>query len=326
MKSFMAPDFLPSDTSGQLVYSGIRLDRISEEREEDCLEKALANPKTQCLGFSRGRLLLKFSGENEAQGSFPFDALAPFSPSAEKAILMGYEKEVPYLAVPLGINPDAEDFSLPEPFKAIDFRSLAIQGLLSHSLMGMVAYGGSMLVWHATNRYCSKCGNPSESRIGGAKRVCTSCEKEHFPRTDPVVIMLTVSGDKCLLGRSPHFPPGMYSALAGFVEQGETLEGAVRRETFEESGIRVGKVSYHASQPWPFPHSLMIGCYGEALDENIVMDDIELDDCRWFTRDELKKIMAGEGPTLEDGSPQFFTPPKMAIASRLVSDWVKGDI
>ena len=137
--------------------------------------------------------------------------------------------------------------------------------------------------------------------------------------------MLTVSGDKCLLGRSHHFPPGMYSALAGFVEQGETLEGAVRRETFEESGIRVGKVTYHASQPWPFPHSLMIGCYGEALDDKIDMDAIELDDCRWFSRDEIKAILKKEGPVNEDGSPQFFTPPPMAIASRLLTDWVEQD-
>jgi len=322
-RPFLDPDFLPEDTSGQLVFSGIRLDRLSEEREEDCLEKAFADPSTQVMGFARGRLLLNFEQEDSPRATFSIDELSAFLPSREKAIFLGYENGTPYIAAPLGINPDAEDFSLPEPFKAIDYRSLAVQGLLSHAMMGNVAYGGAMLVWHATNRFCSKCGNPTESRIGGAKRVCTSCEKEHFPRTDPVVIMLAVKGDKCLLGRSPHFPPGMYSALAGFVEHGESLEGAVRRETFEESGIRIGKVTYHASQPWPFPHSLMIGCYGEALDETIDMDDLELEDCRWFSRDELKKIIAGEGPANEDGSPQFFVPPKMAIASRLVTDWVK---
>ena len=110
------------------------------------------------------------------------------------------------------------------------------------------------------------------------------CGAEHFPRTDPVAIMLAVTRDRCLLGRGPHFGPGMYSALAGFIEPGETIEDAVRRETFEESGIRLGRVAYHASQPWPFPYSLMIGCYGEALNEDIQADLTELEACRWFER------------------------------------------
>ena len=163
-------------------------------------------------------------------------------------------------------------------------------------------------------------------RGGGVKRHCPSCEVDTFPRTDPVVIMLTVKGDKCLLGRSPHFPPGMYSALAGFVEAGETIESAVRRETFEESGIRLGKVTYHANQPWPFPHTLMIGCYGEALDEDIVRDEGELEDCRWFTKQEIRAILKGESPTNEDGSPQFFCPPTYAIANCLVTDWANDEV
>ncbi len=229
------------------------------------------------------------------------------------------------LAVPLDINPDDEDFELPEPFKAIDYRSLARQSLLSHEDLGNAAYGGAMLAWHATNRFCARCGEASEMRAGGAKRVCVSCSREHFPRTDPVVIMLTVDGDKCLLGRSHHFIPGMYSALAGFVEPGETMESAVRRETFEESGIRVGKVSYHASQPWPFPHTLMIGCYGEALGTEIIKDEAELDDCRWFSRAQVREILAGNGPQNDDGSPQYCMPAQMAIANRLISDWAAQD-
>ena len=136
--------------------------------------------------------------------------------------------------------------------------------------------------------------------------------------------MLIVRGDKCLLGRSHNFPTGVYSSLAGFVEAGETIETAVRRETFEESNIRVGKVRYHATQPWPFPHTLMIGCYGEALDSDIVKDDGELDDCRWFSRDELRAIMAEKGPVNEDGTQKFMVPPKLAIANRLISDWVEA--
>jgi NAD+ diphosphatase len=156
-------------------------------------------------------------------------------------------------------------------------------------------------------------------RAGGYKRHCLNCNSEHFPRTDPVAIMLAVTQDRCLLGRSPHFIPGMYSALAGFIEPGETIEAAVRRETLEESGIRLGRVAYHASQPWPFPYSLMIGCFGEALNEDISFDGTELEDCRWFGRDEVRAMIAG------DASSGIFVPPKAAIAHHLIRAWAESD-
>ena len=323
-RPYLDPNFDPPETSAKLAYSGGRLDRLSEERSEACISDALANAATQIMGFARGRVLISFAGD-APRGLFGLADLEPFGPKLEQAILLGSTNGVDHLAVPLSINPDEEDFDLPEPFKAIDYRSLARQALLPHHELGNVAYGGAMLAWHATNRFCARCGSASELRAGGAKRVCTSCEKEHFPRTDPVVIMLTVDGDRCLLGRSPHFLPGMYSALAGFVEPGETIESAVRRETFEESGIRVGKVTYHATQPWPFPHTLMIGCYGEALDSDILRDESELEDCRWFSREEVRAILNGTGPTNEDGTPELFMPPEMAIANRLIADWAAQD-
>ena len=297
---------------------------MSEDRSETCVADALANPASNIMGFARGRVLISFA-DALPRGSFKLNELEPFEPKLDQAILLGCTEGVDHLAVPLAINPDEEEFELPEPFKAIDYRSLARQALLPHNELGNAAYGGAMLAWHAGNRFCSNCGSASELRAGGAKRVCPNCGKEHFPRTDPVVIMLTVDGDRCLLGRSHHFLPGMYSALAGFVEPGETIESAVRRETFEESGIRVGKVTYHATQPWPFPHTLMIGCYGEALDSEILKDESELDDCRWFSRAEVRAILDETGPTNEDGSPQFFMPPTMAIANRLITDWAVQD-
>ena len=155
-------------------------------------------------------------------------------------------------------------------------------------------------------------------RAGGYKRVCTQCHAEHFPRTDPVAIMLTVTPDRCILGRGAHFAPGMYSALAGFIEPGETIEAAVRRETLEESGVRLGRVVYHASQPWPFPYSLMIGCYGEALDTEIRFDARELEDCRWFERAEVLDMLAGShGGGLK-------TPPPLAIAHQLIRHWAES--
>jgi NAD+ diphosphatase len=158
-----------------------------------------------------------------------------------------------------------------------------------------------------------------EQKIGGYKRVCTACEHMIFPRTDPVVIMLTIDEkrDLCLLGRGPHFAPGMYSCLAGFVEPGETIENAVRRETLEESGIRTGRIRYHASQPWPMPHTLMIGCYAEAKSRDITRDEQELEDCRWFTREETIEMLERPGTTGKA------PPPKGAIAHRLMRDWVE---
>jgi len=155
-------------------------------------------------------------------------------------------------------------------------------------------------------------------RAGGYKRLCTACGTEHFPRTDPVAIMLAVSRDKCILGRSRHFAPGMYSALAGFIEPGETIENAVRRETLEESGIKLGRVVYHASQPWPFPYSLMIGCFGEALNNDINADLTELEDCRWFERGEVLAM-------LDKSHPGFFVPPPGAIAHHLIRSWAESD-
>lgn len=147
--------------------------------------------------------------------------------------------------------------------------------------------------WHATHGFCARCGAASETHMAGWQRTCPSCGAHHFPRTDPVVIMLITHANKTLLGRSAIWPQGMYSCLAGFVEPGETIEAAVRREVFEEAGIRVGDVRYVASQPWPFPSSLMFGCQGIALDEQINMDPDELEDALWISREDLAEVFAG---------------------------------
>jgi len=154
------------------------------------------------------------------------------------------------------------------------------------------------MTWNGNNRFCGKCGAPTRSEIGGYRRVCEACSHTIFPRTDPVAIMLVIDieRDLCLLGRSPHFPEGMYSCLAGFLEPGETIEHTVRRETLEESGIRCGKVVYLASQPWPFPMSLMIGCYAQALSAEITVDRSELEDARWFSREECAAMLVRQHP------------------------------
>ena len=217
--------------------------------------------------------------------------------------------------MPVAVEPE----QLPETIKAIDYRSVYMQGLIDEAAAGALAQGAALLAWHASHRFCSKCGTPSEMRAGGYKRHCPNCSTEHFPRTDPVAIMLTVTPEKCLLGRGRHFGPGMYSALAGFIEPGETIEAAVRRETLEEAGIRLGRVVYHASQPWPFPYSLMIGCFGEPLNDDIQADLNELEDCRWFFRDEVRQML---DRTHKDN---LVTPPKGAIAHHLIRAWVDSE-
>jgi NAD+ diphosphatase len=154
----------------------------------------------------------------------------------------------------------------------------------------------------------------------GWKRDCPNCKVEHFPRTDPVVIMLASDGERCLLGRSPRFVPTMWSCLAGFVEPGEAIEDAVRRETREEAGITCGRVSYFASQPWPFPTTLMIGCHAEALSRDIVVDREELEDARWFEKPEVESMLLRKHPQ------GLTTPPPVAIAHHLIRAWVEGEI
>ncbi|MEX6725111.1 NAD(+) diphosphatase [Parapedomonas caeni] len=221
----------------------------------------------------------------------------------------------------LGFRGDAPHFAASVapggfvPGRPLDARGAAIQ--LGDSRSGIIAQARSLLSWHATHGHCAVCGAPTEAIKGGYCRRCTAagCGAEHFPRTDPVVIMLVVDGERCLLGRQPAFPAGFYSALAGFVEPGESLEEAVRREVAEEAGVRVGRVRYVASQPWPFPSSLMIGCFGEALSTDITVDAEELEEARWYSRAEVLSALRGEGP--------FTAPPPIAIAHHLLKAWAE---
>jgi NAD+ diphosphatase len=174
----------------------------------------------------------------------------------------------------------------------------------------------SLARWHGRHRFCANCGHVTEINRGGWSRRCPACNAEHYPRVDPVVIMLAEHEGRLLLGRQPHYPAGRYSALAGFVEVGETLEAAVARELHEEAGIRIRNIRYVASQPWPFPSSLMFGCHAEAEGEELTIDKTELDDARWFTRDEVAAAME-EAPDAP-----FKAPPRAAIARTLLERWL----
>lgn len=201
---------------------------------------------------------------------------------------------------------------------AVDLRSLMTQGVLPATDIATAATAIALLSWHAEARFCGRCGSATAPRDGGWKRACPACTREAFPRTDPVVIMLVTQGNRCALARQPHFPEGMWSTIAGFVEPGETIEAAVARETAEELGLTIANVVYRMSQPWPMPHSLMIGCRCEALSERITVDTSELADARWFARDEAAAMLAGTHP---EG---FWTPGPHAVAHWLIREWAKG--
>src|ERR1700755_3070849 len=198
-----------------------------------------------------------------------------------------------------------------------ELRGMVMQSVLPVEQLSAIAMAKSMVGWHQRHGFCANCGTRSSMKEGGWKRDCPSCKAEHFPRTDPVVIMLVTSGDKCLLGRQKQFLPGMYSCLAGFVEAAETIEDAVRREIFEESGIRCTDVNYYMTQPWPYPSSLMIGCTARATNEDIVVDRSELEDARWFDRAEATLMLKREPP---DG---LAGPHPFAIAHHLVGRWLQ---
>ncbi len=293
-------------------FCGNTLVRGSETRSATCLEDANADPAGRRYLFTGDKLLLR-RGNPALNPLFDATEAGGLGVDAETLILLGSAPEGPRLAAE--IDPAA---ALPDGVEAVDLRSVATQGLLPPDHLGAVAQARSYLHWHRASRHCGRCGTVLEKRGGGISRHCPACDVTYFPRVDPVVIMLAVDGDRCLLGRQARFAPGVYSALAGFLEPGETIEDAVRRETLEESGVRIGRVAYHSSQAWPFPASLMLGCHAEALTTEIVRDTDELEDCRWFSRDEILAMLAGTHDT-------FKVPPPMAIAHLLISAFAEFD-
>ena len=216
----------------------------------------------------------------------------------------------------LGLDGEAPRFS-PLPLSPPAGVAFGLLGQLDERDAPLFACALSLANWHLRHPFCSACGQASTIVRGGWSRRCPACGAEHFPRCDPVVIMLATHGDRLLLGRQPHYPPGRFSALAGFVEPGETIEAAVARELMEEAGIAVAGVRYVASQPWPFPSSLMIGAVARALDDRLRIDFTELDDARWFTRSEVEAAMAGAG------NAAFLPPPRFAIARTLLEEWLR---
>jgi NAD+ diphosphatase len=271
------------------------------------MRDALADPRAGVFALVADRVVMAGPGQSEPVHDLP--AALAMGADADSLLLLGWLPDgSPRFAARLPAEPPGRDL--------VDLRTFAGEETVAEQVFGQLAQARSMLSWHERHGFCANCGAPTTIGAGGYRRDCAACGAQHFPRTDPVAIMLVSDGERALLGRQARFRPGSYSCLAGFVEPGETLEDAVRRETFEEAGIRVGRVRFHASQPWPFVSSLMLGCHGEALTRDIVMDANELEDCRWFSRAEVATIVAGTHP---DG---LTCPPRLAIARHLIEAWL----
>jgi NAD+ diphosphatase len=303
------------DRAASVGFAVNRLDRMSVRRHDVAFLEALQRSgQTRVILISEDMPVAKRSG-----GGFdPFFTLSEAAAlgAIRETVFLGYDGQTPLFA---SLVERADDAPAGEDIAFLDIRLIATQGLLPAEILGPLGQAKSVLSWHARHRFCANCGAPSRMLAGGWRRGCDACGAQHFPRTDPVVIMLVVDGDECLLGRQPAFAPKMYSCLAGFMEPGETIEAAVRREVAEETGVRVGRVDYLASQPWPFPNSIMIGCIAEALSRDLSLDDKELEDARWFRREEVRQMLDRTHPS------GFTSPSKVAIANLLTAVWAKGD-
>lgn len=284
-----------------MTFGGNPLDRASDRRSD---------PAWLAAQFQAGLFLPLWENKPlviEGRAGF-----LPWRPEWEggACVFLGLEENRPFFAIDIAGEKEPElggQFQEMRPAAfTLPARDTAIAGQAK-----------ALIDWHRRHGFCPNCGAATEMCDGGYRRLCPHCNAEHFPRTDPVVIMLPVLGDACLMGRNARFTGGLYSAFAGFIEPGETMEEAVRRELREEVNLTVGAVRYHASQPWPFPSSLMLGCFAQALDRDFHIDGKEIADARWLTKDEVRKRLRDE---IQD---DLKLPAPIAIAHHLVRDWVK---
>lgn len=312
----------------QVTFGGSTLDRAGEMRSDAAAVEALArDPAARAVLFWRGKPLITperpaalvrlpmdhpilqeaaadsiLLGREDGAGRFAFD-LSSWTPEAlDNAALGGFL--------------DASEQHHPLLPPTMIFAELRrVMTWLDPRDAELAATGKAIFGWHETHGFCARCGKKTVMAQAGWQRTCPACKAGHFPRTDPVVIMLITHGNSVLMGRSPGWPEGMYSLLAGFVEPGETLEAAVRREVFEEAGVRVGAVNYLASQPWPFPASLMFGCEGVATSHEITVDPVEIEDAMWISREEMMEIFTGTHPKILPAR-------RGAIAHFLLENWL----
>lgn len=287
-----------------IPFAGSNVDFSEMDRSEAALAELSQHPRASALLLHKGQVASDGPGLLRAAPA----QVRNLSLEDPGLIFLGLEGDGdPVFAASL-----SSDDLLP-PGALIDLRMMGHR--LTPEALAVAGRARSMLDWHRTHPFCAQCGQPSNSEDGGAKRVCRACDTEHFPRVNPVVIFLIEHEGSVLLGRGPNWPPGAYSALAGFVSPGETLEEAATREGFEEAGVRLHSHRYQFCQPWPFPSQLMVGLISQAEARDLLIDKNELENAQWFTRDEVEAVMSKTGQA-------FLCPPRTTIAHQLLKAWL----
>ena len=301
-----------SERSALNTFSAPAIPRATHRRQDEAwVAEQLQAPTTQFVPMWRSKNLFA-DGPTPRPILLAAHRLEGLMEQAESVILLGVAEGCTYIALDLPPDDEPPGFLLAEENRFRDLRGVA--ALLDRWDASLLAYAKAMTHWHHRHRFCGDCGSPTRSAQGGHLRICTNpaCGQHHFPRTDPAIIVLVISGERCLLGRQATWREGVYATIAGFVEPGESLEAAVAREVWEETGVRIEWARYHSSQPWPFPTSLMLGFTAQAASDAIHLNDGELEDARWFSREEIVGAVRSETMRL---------PSEVSISFRLIESW-----
>ena len=304
-----------------IPFSGNPLNRASEKRTDaDWIEAKRRDPSSLVLPLRR---LEPFLLEPDRSGATELGLLRPeivdsLAGAEATCIFLGLDGDRAIFAVDVPETADPANAGAPAGLGYFRDARAAAQ-IVSSKHAAIIAQAKALIDWHQRHGFCPNCGTPTRIMDAGYRRLCGKCNAEHFPRVDPVVIMLATHGDACLVGRNKRFPGAMFSALAGFMEPGETIEEAVRRELMEEASVKVGEVTYYATQPWPFPSSLMIGCFAKAESRDVKADDEELAEVRWLERSVARDLIAGKQV---DG---IKVPPPLAIAHHLIKTFALNE-
>ncbi len=305
-----------------IPFAGGTLNRASEKRTDSAwIESKRRDPSSLVLPMWQLQPFLlgqENSGPPLELGMLTPEIAEPLAGDGATCIFLGLDRDRAIFALDVSQADDpAKTGQLAGRGYFRDARMAASFVSIKHA--AIIGQAKAMIDWHRRHGFCPGCGAPTKMMDAGYRRLCGKCNAEHFPRVDPVVIMLATEGEACLVGRGKQFPPGMFSALAGFVEPGETIEEAVRRELMEEASVKVGEVTYYATQPWPFPSSLMIGCFARAESRAAKADENELAEVRWIERSVARELVQGQRV---DG---ILVPPPIAIAHHLIKAWALGE-